>query len=209
MSASNLSDDQITAILTDEYRRLHDISPHGDDEAKDLEQVKNAVKIMKVLHPKIWPRRKETKRFCAHYKPKLHRLTFSWQKRKGILILPPIVQPCSVSKFWTLKSRLNRFPRSPSKRLYSDSAKKSKLPRSGPSLRISGRRPEIYSCRLPGFFRAPFGGTGKDAYRANTALASGFSLAGKHVCDATCTRSQDDLDAVAIILSRLSRGCLW
>jgi hypothetical protein len=50
MSASNLSDDQITAILTDEYRRLHDISPHGDDEAKDLEQVKNAVKIMKVLH---------------------------------------------------------------------------------------------------------------------------------------------------------------
>ena len=50
MSASNLSDDQITAILTDEYRRLHDISPHDDDEAKDLEQVKNAVKIMKVLH---------------------------------------------------------------------------------------------------------------------------------------------------------------
>ena len=50
MSASNLSDDQITAILNDEYRRLHDISPHDDDEAKDLEQVKNAVKIMKVLH---------------------------------------------------------------------------------------------------------------------------------------------------------------
>jgi hypothetical protein len=50
MSASRLSDDQITAILTDEYRRLHDISPHDDDEAKDLEQVKNAVKIMKVLH---------------------------------------------------------------------------------------------------------------------------------------------------------------
>ena len=50
MSASNLSDVQITAILTDEYRRLHDISPHDDDEAKDLEQVKNAVKIMKVLH---------------------------------------------------------------------------------------------------------------------------------------------------------------
>ena len=50
MSASNLSDDQITAILTDEYRRLHDISPHDDDEARDLEQVKNAVKIMKVLH---------------------------------------------------------------------------------------------------------------------------------------------------------------
>jgi hypothetical protein len=50
MTASNLSDDQITAILTDEYRRLHDISPHDDDEAKDLEQVKNAVKIMKVLH---------------------------------------------------------------------------------------------------------------------------------------------------------------
>jgi hypothetical protein len=50
MSASNLSDDQITAILSDEYRRLHDISPHDDDEAKDLERVKNAVKIMKVLH---------------------------------------------------------------------------------------------------------------------------------------------------------------
>ena len=50
MSASNLSDDQITAILIDEYRRLHDISPHDDDEARDLEQVKNAVKIMKVLH---------------------------------------------------------------------------------------------------------------------------------------------------------------
>jgi hypothetical protein len=50
MSASNLSDDQITEILTDESRRLHDISAHGDDEAKDLEQVKNAVKIMKVLH---------------------------------------------------------------------------------------------------------------------------------------------------------------
>ena len=50
MSASNLSDDQITEILTDEYRRLTDISPHGDNEAKDLEQVKNAVKIMKVLH---------------------------------------------------------------------------------------------------------------------------------------------------------------
>jgi hypothetical protein len=50
MSASNLSDDQITAILTDEYRRLHDISPHDDDDARDLEQVKNAVKIMKVLH---------------------------------------------------------------------------------------------------------------------------------------------------------------
>src|SRR4030088_1787820 len=50
MSASNLSDDQITAILADEYRRLHDISPHDDDEARDLEQVKNAVKIMKVLH---------------------------------------------------------------------------------------------------------------------------------------------------------------
>ena len=50
MSASNLSDDQITAILSDEYRRLTDISPHGDNEAKDLEQVKNAVKIMKVLH---------------------------------------------------------------------------------------------------------------------------------------------------------------
>jgi hypothetical protein len=50
MSASNLSDDQITEILTDEYRRLTDISPHDDDEAKDLEQVKNAVKIMKVLH---------------------------------------------------------------------------------------------------------------------------------------------------------------
>jgi hypothetical protein len=49
MSASNLSDDQITEILTDEYRRLTDISPHGDTEAKDLEQ-KNAVKIMKVLH---------------------------------------------------------------------------------------------------------------------------------------------------------------
>jgi len=40
MSARNLSDDQITAILSDEYRRLHDISPHDDDEAKDLEQVK-------------------------------------------------------------------------------------------------------------------------------------------------------------------------
>jgi hypothetical protein len=50
MSASNLSDDQITAILNDEYRRLHDISPHDDDEARDLAQVKNAVKIMKVLH---------------------------------------------------------------------------------------------------------------------------------------------------------------
>jgi len=50
MSASNLSDDQITAILSDEYRRLHDISPHDDDEAKDLEQVKNAVKIMKIMH---------------------------------------------------------------------------------------------------------------------------------------------------------------
>jgi hypothetical protein len=50
MSASNLSDDQITEILTDESRRLHDISSHGEDEAKDLEQVKNAVKIMKVLH---------------------------------------------------------------------------------------------------------------------------------------------------------------
>src|SRR5260370_33797407 len=50
MSASNLSDDQNTAILSDEYRRFHDISPHDDDEAKDLEQVKNAVKIMKVLH---------------------------------------------------------------------------------------------------------------------------------------------------------------
>jgi monoamine oxidase len=50
MSARNLSDDQITAILSDEYRRLHDISPHDDDEAKDLERVKNAVKIMKVLH---------------------------------------------------------------------------------------------------------------------------------------------------------------
>ena len=50
MSASKLSDDQITAILTDEYRRLHGISPHNDDEGKDLEQVKNAVKIMEVLH---------------------------------------------------------------------------------------------------------------------------------------------------------------
>jgi hypothetical protein len=50
MSASNLSDDQITAILNDEYRRLHDISPHDDDEARDLAQVKNAVKIIKVLH---------------------------------------------------------------------------------------------------------------------------------------------------------------
>jgi hypothetical protein len=50
MPPATLSDDQITEILTDEYRRLTHISPHGDDEAKDLEKVKNAVKIMKVLH---------------------------------------------------------------------------------------------------------------------------------------------------------------
>ena len=50
MAPANLSDGQITTILTDEYRRLHDISPHNDDEAKDLEQVKDAVKVMKVLH---------------------------------------------------------------------------------------------------------------------------------------------------------------
>src|SRR5258708_36885765 len=50
MSGSNLSHDQITAILRDEYRRLKDISPHDDDEGKDLEQVKNAVKIMKIMH---------------------------------------------------------------------------------------------------------------------------------------------------------------
>ena len=50
MPPANLSDGQITTILTDEYRRLHDISPHNDDEAKDLEQVKDAVKVMKVLH---------------------------------------------------------------------------------------------------------------------------------------------------------------
>jgi hypothetical protein len=50
MPPATLSDDQITTILIDEYRRLTHVSPHGDDEAKDLEQVKNAVKIMKVLH---------------------------------------------------------------------------------------------------------------------------------------------------------------
>jgi hypothetical protein len=50
MPPANLSDDQITAILIDEYRRLYNISPHNDDEAKDLEQAKDAVKVMKVLH---------------------------------------------------------------------------------------------------------------------------------------------------------------
>jgi hypothetical protein len=50
MPPATLSDDQITTILIDEYRRLTHISSHGDNEAKDLEQVRNAVKIMKVLH---------------------------------------------------------------------------------------------------------------------------------------------------------------
>jgi hypothetical protein len=50
MPPPNFSGDQITTILTDQYRRLSDISPHNDDEAKDLEQAKNAVKVMKVLH---------------------------------------------------------------------------------------------------------------------------------------------------------------
>jgi len=50
MPPVNFSDDQITTILTDEYRRLHDISPHNEDEAKDLERAKDAVKVMKVLH---------------------------------------------------------------------------------------------------------------------------------------------------------------
>ena len=50
MPPVNFSDDQITTILIDEFRRLHDISPHNEDEAKDLEHAKDAVKVMKVLH---------------------------------------------------------------------------------------------------------------------------------------------------------------
>jgi hypothetical protein len=50
MSASNLSDDEITGILNEEDKRLHEISPHDRDEAKRIEQMKRAVKVMKIRH---------------------------------------------------------------------------------------------------------------------------------------------------------------
>jgi hypothetical protein len=50
MSSQALSDDQITEILNAEYVRLHEISPTDQDDAKRIEQMKKAVKVMKIRH---------------------------------------------------------------------------------------------------------------------------------------------------------------
>ena len=46
----DLSNDQITEILTEEAKRLDDISPSDHVEAKSIEQQKEVVKVMKILH---------------------------------------------------------------------------------------------------------------------------------------------------------------
>lgn len=42
--------DEITGILNEEDKRLHEISPRDRDEAKRIEQMKRAVKVMKIRH---------------------------------------------------------------------------------------------------------------------------------------------------------------
>jgi hypothetical protein len=46
----DLSDDQITTILTEEYQRLHNVSPANSDQAKELAQMRDAVQVMKIRH---------------------------------------------------------------------------------------------------------------------------------------------------------------
>lgn len=48
----NLTDDQITDILNQEDKRLSEISTGDRDEAKRVEQQKDAVKVMKIQHAK-------------------------------------------------------------------------------------------------------------------------------------------------------------
>src|ERR1700745_2730636 len=89
MSASRLSDDQIHAILTDEYRRLHYISPHDDDEAKDLEQVKNAVKIMKVLHAQNLAKEQRNQEILRELQTEIEAADLQLEKAEGNPYLTP------------------------------------------------------------------------------------------------------------------------
>ena len=50
MSSNKLSDEQITKMLNEEDKHLHEISPKTGDEAKQVQQMKDAVKVIKVLH---------------------------------------------------------------------------------------------------------------------------------------------------------------
>jgi hypothetical protein len=50
VSKMDLSNDQITEILMEEAKRLDDISPSDHVEAKCIEQQKEVVKVMKILH---------------------------------------------------------------------------------------------------------------------------------------------------------------